>query len=111
MKKTYSIKLFDNIFIYHQKLKFANSIFYILSLNIVSIMFGFFISNILSTLPTQTGDWGIISAAIIVAFNETISIIIYRIYNKKNNIIIKLINNIKIGIIYGLFVDAFKLGS
>nr|QCI06541.1 hypothetical protein [Erythroglossum lusitanicum] len=73
-------------------------------------MLGFFISSILSTIPAQTGDWGIISAAIIVTINEILSKIIY-IYNKKKYLFIYLINDIKIGIIYGLFVDAFKLGS
>ena len=81
------------------------------SLHIISFMLGFFIASLLSTLPAQTGDWGIISAAMIVTFNEIISKIIYS-YNKKKYIdIVTLINNIKIGIIYGLFVDAFKLGS
>jgi len=74
-------------------------------------MMGFFISSILSTIPAQTGDWGIISAAIIVTFNETLSKLIYGRKVYKNIILINLINQIRIGIIYGLFVDAFKLGS
>nr|QCI04608.1 hypothetical protein [Apoglossum ruscifolium] len=74
-------------------------------------MLGFFCANIISTLPAQTGDWGIISAAIIVTLNENISRLIYRYKKYHNNIFFNLINDIKIGIIYGLFVDAFKLGS
>lgn len=76
----------------------------------ISFMLGFFISSILSTIPAHTGDWGIISASIIITFNEIISKIIYK-YNKKKYIFTYFINYIKIGIIYGLFVDAFKLGS
>ena len=74
-------------------------------------MLGFFIASILSTIPTQTGDWDIISAAIIVTINENLSKLIYKTKIKSNVFFINLINQIKIGIIYGLFVDAFKLGS
>nr|YP_009392647.1 hypothetical protein [Bostrychia tenella]ARW61209.1 hypothetical protein [Bostrychia tenella] len=71
-------------------------------------MLGFFFANVLSTIPAQTGDWGIMSGAIIATTNEILSQIIY---NKNKSFINNLINNTKIGIIYGLFVDAFKLGS
>nr|YP_009399070.1 hypothetical protein [Taenioma perpusillum]ARW68467.1 hypothetical protein [Taenioma perpusillum] len=91
-------------------IKILNHKFYLINLSIISLTFGFFIASILSTLPAQTGDWGIISAAIIVTFNEIISKIIY-CSGKKNKYFLKLLNNIKIGILYGLFVDAFKLGS
>lgn len=81
-------------------------------------MIGFFIATALSTIPAQTGDWGIVAAAIIVTNQEIISKIIYQYKNltilpKKSIIteIFKQCNNIKIGILYGLFVDAFKLGS
>lgn len=74
-------------------------------------MLGFFFASILSTIPAQTGDWGMISAAIIITINEILSKFVY--YKNKNTqyIVVQLVNNIKIGIIYGLFVDAFKLGS
>lgn len=85
-----------------------------LSISILNMLLGFFISTALSTIPGQTGDWGIIAAAVIVTFYELISKIIYPINSiaSKNELIIgKQINNIKIGVLYGLFVDAFKLGS
>nr|YP_010851583.1 hypothetical protein Ycf20 [Echinothamnion hystrix]WGH14660.1 hypothetical protein Ycf20 [Echinothamnion hystrix] len=47
----------------------------------------------------------------IVTINELISKFIYKTKNLDKLLILKLINNIKVGIIYGLFVDAFKLGS
>nr|YP_007878302.1 conserved hypothetical plastid protein [Calliarthron tuberculosum]AGA63913.1 conserved hypothetical plastid protein [Calliarthron tuberculosum] len=89
-----------------------------LSLQLLSLLLGFFISTALSTIPAQTGDWGIIAAAIIVTNQEIVSKIIYQ--TKINSyyksilivkILLKYCNNIKIGILYGLFVDAFKLGS
>ena len=58
------------------------------------------------------------AAAIIVTNQEIISKIIYQYRNltilRKESMItefFKQCNNIKIGILYGLFVDAFKLGS
>lgn len=72
---------------------------------------GFFFANILSTIPAQTGDWNIMSGSIIITLNEIAN---KRIYKKKQvgkPLFLQLLNNVKIGIIYGLFVDAFKLGS
>nr|WMP12224.1 Ycf20 [Laurencia verruciformis] len=65
----------------------------------------------MSTVPAQTGDWNIISGAIIVTCYEMISRILYKSSIKKTSFTISLINNFKVGIVYGLFVDAFKLGS
>lgn len=89
-----------------------------LSLQLLSLLIGFFISTALSTIPAQTGDWGIIAAAIIVTNQELISKITYQRKANSNyksiltiDFFFKYCNSIKIGIIYGLFVDAFKLGS
>ena len=90
----------------------------LLSIQLLSILLGFFASTALSTIPAQTGDWGIVAAAIIVTNQEIISKITYQHnlskYYKTNIILnkyLKYCNSIKIGILYGLFVDAFKLGS
>ena len=102
------IKGFFSILIHTQKIK-INS----LSLSILYMLLGFFISTALSTIPGQTGDWGIIGAAIIVTFYERISQYTYPLTfkTKINKRLMHRINYIKIGILYGLFVDAFKLGS
>ena len=90
----------------------------LLSIQLLSILLGFFVSTALSTIPAQTGDWGIVAAAIIVTNQEIVSKITYqknlsKYYN--SNVLLALLfkhcNSIKIGILYGLFVDAFKLGS
>jgi len=64
---------------------------------------------------------GVFSAAVIVAFLEVINKIIYQPPKTKKlvkekkikdlNLFLVFINNLKIGFIYGLFVDAFKVGS
>ncbi len=81
------------------------------NISILSLMLGFFFANILSTTPAQTGEWNIMSGSIIVTFNEVINKLIYKKKYTEKFLILNLINNVKIGIIYGLFVDAFKLGS
>nr|YP_009391406.1 hypothetical protein [Platysiphonia delicata]ARW59550.1 hypothetical protein [Platysiphonia delicata] len=85
--------------------------FHTFSIKIMSFMFGFFISSILSTLPAQTEDWNIISSATIITLHEVISLFIYRSGKNQTISLLNLLNNVKIGIMYGLFVDAFKLGS
>nr|YP_009394925.1 hypothetical protein [Polysiphonia stricta]ARW63487.1 hypothetical protein [Polysiphonia stricta] len=82
-----------------------------LNINILSLMLGFFFANILSTIPAQTGDWNIMSGSIIVTLNELINKLSYKSGKVNKFMVLKLLNNIKIGVIYGLFVDAFKLGS
>jgi len=77
---------------------------------LISLLLGFFLATALSTIPAQTGDWGIIAASMIVSLSELISKIIYKNLHK-NTFLLSNFNCIKIGIIYGLFVDAFKLGS
>nr|AOM64553.1 hypothetical protein Riqu_074 [Riquetophycus sp.] len=81
-----------------------------LSINLISILLGFFVATFLSTIPAQTGDSSIIAASLIVTYNEIISQIVYNnIGNKRFTL--SIIKYTKIGIIYGLFVEAFKLGS
>nr|P34813.1 RecName: Full=Uncharacterized protein ycf20 [Aglaothamnion neglectum]AAA18512.1 unknown [Aglaothamnion neglectum] len=82
-----------------------------LSLQLISLFLGYFFCTIICSIPKETGDWGLITALLIVGINETMSALIYSYKKYENNIIVKTINGIKIGIIYGLFVDSFKLGS
>nr|YP_009244095.1 hypothetical protein Gele_082 [Gelidium elegans]AMK96337.1 hypothetical protein Gele_082 [Gelidium elegans] len=70
----------------------------------------FFLSTALSTIPAQTGDWTIITGSLIVSSNEVISKVYYKNQYFKHSVF-QLFNCIRIGIIYGLFVDSFKLGS
>ena len=81
---------------------------------------GFFFSSILDTTLGELNEWAIVGAALVVALLETISKFFYTLtYRVKKqftrdlyfNNMAMVINNIKIGLIYGLIVDAFKLGS
>ena len=88
------------------------------SLALLSLLSGFFISTGLSSITTYIGDWSIIAAAIITTNQELISKINYQNQTKVNikyhyviKVCLKYCNLIKVGILYGLLVDAFKLGS
>nr|ALL97350.1 ycf20 [Pyropia endiviifolia] len=114
------IKTRLSIFLAYSVKNLNDKLYYSLSdltTGLISLLLGFFISTGLSTIPGQTGDWGIIAASLIVAATELISKIVY---SRRRTLVMKinLINNFKIGITYGLFVDAyglfvdaFKLGS
>jgi len=106
----------DFLKISQNTLLFINSVF----VSFLSILIGFFFATTLSTILGQTGDWGILSSGLLVAFLEILSKFIYDSKRQKSflkkkqrptfNFII-FINNIKIGFMYDLFVEAFKLGS
>ena len=81
---------------------------------------GFLLSSILDTTLGEFQEWAIVGTALIISSFEVINKIFYYTYFKirtklnKKYFIIKLLdilNFFKIGLIYGLIVDAFKLGS
>ncbi len=81
---------------------------------------GFLVSSIIDTTLGELNEWAIVGAALIVASFETTSKFFYTFLSQvrnntlKNSSVINLmtiLNAIKVGIIYGLIVDAFKLGS
>ena len=83
---------------------------------ILSFFGGFLLSSILDTTISEFHEWNIVGAALIVASLEIMNKVIYTI--RRNNLIssnanrsLTIINNLKLGLIYGLIVDALKLGS
>ena len=100
------------------------------------LLAGFFQATTLSTVLGQTGDWDILASAGLVALTELAGVCIYKssfhLFFKKAKILFVLVRRIKlplsiqspapgwaakaanmwkIGLVYGLFVDGFKLGS
>merc|ERR1711907_348239 len=99
------------------RVKISNKKFYMI-LNLIGFLSGFLLSSIFDTTLGEFQEWAIVGAALIVSGFEIINKIFYQIYfkvrSKKNYTIIKLVsilNFLKVGLIYGLVVDAFKLGS
>nr|YP_010336148.1 hypothetical protein MW609_pgp145 [Chroodactylon ornatum]UNJ14554.1 hypothetical protein [Chroodactylon ornatum] len=105
MCKTYLVNTIQKFF-YSIKLYSLGDTFVI----IINLLIGFFISTILTTIVGQTGDWGILAGAISVTYLELLSQWIYSQDLDTNQFLMHL-NSLRIGIIYGMFVDAFKLGS
>lgn len=74
---------------------------------------GFLLSSILDTTVAEFNEWSILGAGLIVASIEAINSFYYSISKKLPTIArnLGLINDLKLGVLYGLIVDAFKLGS
>lgn len=78
----------------------------------LSLFFGFFITSAVSTTLGQAARWDITAAAVFLIFSETVNIIVYRRSNKKERSLwLDLLNSFKIGFVYGLYLEALKLGS
>lgn len=96
-----------------------------LSVLILSLLFGFFLANVISTTTGQTADLDILVSSLLLATVEAISFLVYR--RRKSQIestetpylsrptrpipLLDMANALKIGLTYGLFLEAFKLGS
>lgn len=85
-------------------------------LNLISVFSGFLFSSIIDTSLGEFNEWAIVGASLIIAtiesFNRFYYFIIKKTRSKKNGVtVFDSLNNFKIGIVYGLIVDGFKLGS
>jgi hypothetical protein len=94
-----------------------------LSLIIISLLFGNFLASAIATSTGQKADLDIFISLILLGITEFINWLTYgsaigrRKSSEVNTIIgqrpiwIAILNSLKLGLIYGLFVEAFKLGS
>lgn len=89
-------------------------------LNLISFFSGFLTSSIIDTSLGEFSEWAIVGAALVVANIESFNNFYYFFIKKNRSVlfvksyiftILNILNFFKIGIIYGLIVDAFKLGS
>ncbi|HIK28898.1 MAG: DUF565 domain-containing protein [Oscillatoriaceae bacterium SKW80] len=82
------------------------------SLLIISLLFGFFLGTAISTVAGQKANLDISVAAILVVLTEGVSWIFYGT-NKQiaKSLLGQILNSLKIGLTYSLFVEALKLGS
>ena len=87
------------------------------SLNLISILLGFFMGSAIVTTAGQRAVWDIPAAAILFGFTELTSMVVYRSRREKGTpptrraLYVDTLNLFKIGLIYSLFLEAFKLGS
>jgi heme A synthase len=94
-----------------------------LSIVIISLLAGNFFASAISTSTGQKADLDIFISVILLGITESIGWLTYgsglgrRKLDDRNSIIgqrpiwIAILNSLKLGLIYGLFVEAFKLGS
>jgi hypothetical protein len=95
-----------------------------LSLIIISLLFGNFLASAIATTTGQRTNLDTIISAILLVTTESISWLVYR--QRATNLPrderdavalgprplwLVILNSLKLGLVYGLFVEAFKLGS
>lgn len=89
------------------------------SLILISLLLGFFLASVISTSTGAKSELDIIAAAVTVAVVEIINRFVYspkRLTLSDGSFAPKpltteMLNSLKLGITYGLFLEAFKLGS
>jgi ABC-type spermidine/putrescine transport system permease subunit I len=89
------------------------------SLAIICLLLGFFIASAVSTTFGARSEWDVFIAGIATFLTEVISRVFYwskprTLSNGKvarRSLILVLLNDTKVGIIYGLALEACKLGS
>lgn len=89
------------------------------SLIFISLLLGFFLASVISTSTGARSELDIVAAALVALFVEIINRFVYspkrRILDDGSiaprRVTIEMLNSLKLGITYGLFLEAFKLGS
>jgi hypothetical protein len=83
-----------------------------ISLLVISLLFGNFLGTALSTIAGQAANWDIIVAGMLVLFAELANRLVYSSRRLVAGALwVEMLNALKIGVTYNLFVEAFKLGS
>ena len=89
-----------------------------ISLNLIAILSGFFMGSALVTTAGQDAVWDIPAAAFVFTFTELTSKFVYsrrqrrqETLPRRRSLYIDVLNLFKAGLIYSLFLEAFKLGS
>jgi hypothetical protein len=83
-----------------------------ISLLIISLLFGNFLATVISTVAGQEGYLDVTYAIICLLITEFLNWLAYRSYSgSSRSFWIDVLNGFKVGLTYGLFLEAFKLGS
>lgn len=91
-----------------------------LSVVLIGLLLGVFLGTGVSTTAGQTANWDVAAAGVLIVFTETVSRMVYG-RNRQQlpssdrpsrlSWLIEVINALKIGLTYSMFLEAFKLGS
>ena len=83
-----------------------------ISLLVISLLFGTFLGTAISTIAGQAADWDIIAAGLLVLLTELVNRLVYGSPRPiARSLWVDMLNALKVGLTYNLFVEAFKLGS
>ena len=83
-----------------------------ISLLVISLLFGTFLGTAISTIAGQSANWDIIVAGLLVLLTEFVNRLVYGGPKAMaRSLWVEILNSLKIGLTYNLFVEAFKLGS
>ncbi|MBE9011856.1 DUF565 domain-containing protein [Pseudanabaenaceae cyanobacterium LEGE 13415] len=82
------------------------------SLLIIGLLLGFFLGSAISTSAGQKAELDIVQAFVLLLGTEVISRFTYSGSERfRRSLIAQVLNALKLGLIYSLFLEAFKLGS
>lgn len=95
-----------------------------ISLVILGLLFGNFLATVIATVSGQRATSDVLASLVVISLTEAVSWYVYRWSPRANlNAALKssgraqppfipeVLNALKIGLTYGLFMEAFKLGS
>lgn len=86
-----------------------------ISLIVIGLLFGNFTATVAATVTGQNANWDVLVAVILLALIELTNWSLYsgRLSGdgRVRPLLADVVNAIKLGLVYGLFVEAFKLGS
>jgi hypothetical protein len=90
-----------------------------ISLVILSLLFGNFLATAISTTAGQRAEWDVMAGVILVTVTELVNWLYYRRWRRQTlveetrvrSLVAEILHGTKVGLVYGLFLEAFKLGS
>lgn len=90
------------------------------SVVLISLLLGVFLGTAIPTTSGQTAEWDVVGAGVLVLFTEVVSRFVYGRNRRqavsaeavsRRSLFTEVLNSLKIGLTYSMFVEAFKLGS
>jgi Protein of unknown function (DUF565) len=83
------------------------------SLYLISPLLGFLMASVISTISGTVAILDPFVSGVMLVITEFISITVYRksVNKDRRSLFLECLNLLKIGLIYGFFLEAFKLGS
>ena len=91
-----------------------------LSLVIISLLLGVFLGSAIPTTAGQVANWDVVAAGVLLLFTEAVSRIVYGSNRRRTpstpgasgrSLWAEVLNALKLGLTYSLFIEAFKIGS